>query len=237
MLLPILDAAYSATATRFSARSGLARSRLVALTAFLHLVQPMARLLGRIGYGLAPWRRRAPAGFASPWPTRLAVWCDSWHPPELRLTAIEENVRRSGLAARPGGNFDDWDIEVRTGMFGAARMVFVAEDHGAGNQYLRFRIWPRFSRLALVGALCLVTLAMLAAADEDPKVAAVLSLAGACVIAGLVAECSVAVAVLRGAASQAGAGASATAVDTELLGRAHDAAGSGSVPPSDTIGG
>src|SRR5205085_10029400 len=48
-------------------RSRVAHARLRALTALLHLLQPLARLRGRQQHGLTPWRRVA-GGFALPWP-------------------------------------------------------------------------------------------------------------------------------------------------------------------------
>ena len=38
--------------------SQLSRLKLYALTAMLHVLQPLARLSGRLDYGLSPWRRR-----------------------------------------------------------------------------------------------------------------------------------------------------------------------------------
>ena len=54
-----------------------------------------------------------------------------------------------------GGAFDRWDIEVRGGMFGAARCRMTVEEHGEGRQLIRMRMWPRAWRggLALVSGL------------------------------------------------------------------------------------
>ena len=64
------------------------------LTSFLHATQPLARLVGRIGYGLAPWRWRRPAGVALPRRRELAAWREDWRPPEDRLCLLL--VRRWG---------------------------------------------------------------------------------------------------------------------------------------------
>src|SRR5262249_10551811 len=51
-----LDAALGAQRARFDSRAGVLRMR--ALTGLLYLLQPLARLDGRLKYGLTPWRRR-----------------------------------------------------------------------------------------------------------------------------------------------------------------------------------
>ena len=44
------------------------RARLRAITAGLHLVQPIARLRGRLAHGLSPWRRRGTRSIGLPLP-------------------------------------------------------------------------------------------------------------------------------------------------------------------------
>ena len=44
-----------------------------------------------------------------------------------------------------GGDYDDWDLEVRGGLLGGARLRLGVEEHGAGKQMLRFRAWMRLS--------------------------------------------------------------------------------------------
>jgi len=70
ILAPAAHACVGALRATFTStpasRGGLWKMR--ALTAFLHMSQPLARLWGRIRFGLTPWRRAAVAGIASPWP-------------------------------------------------------------------------------------------------------------------------------------------------------------------------
>jgi hypothetical protein len=55
----------------------------------------------------------------------------------------------------PGDAFADWDLEVRSGMVGTARMRLLAEEHGEGHQLVRIRLWSRcaWPWLALIGLL------------------------------------------------------------------------------------
>ena len=65
------------------------RLALRMLIAWLHLIQPLARLLGRIRHGVGPWRW---AGLLSG-PLRLrhehAIWSEEWQSIEARLAEIE----------------------------------------------------------------------------------------------------------------------------------------------------
>ena len=78
--LPVAHAVSCASRLPFLHFPAAQRRRLKALTAFLHLMQPMARLIGRIKLGLTPWRR---CGFASgvalplPWPKTFTIWSQS----------------------------------------------------------------------------------------------------------------------------------------------------------------
>src|SRR3954466_5558790 len=53
------------------------RFALRLLTAALHLLQPAARLRGRLGGGLTPWRRRG-EGRGLPVSRSLTVWSERW---------------------------------------------------------------------------------------------------------------------------------------------------------------
>src|SRR5439155_8644132 len=47
------------------------------------------------------------------------------------------------------GDFDRWDLGIRAGLRGAARLMMACEDHRAIRQLVRFRTWPRLSLTAL----------------------------------------------------------------------------------------
>src|SRR5439155_921310 len=143
--MPLLQCSLRASQTTFPCAppSALSALGMRSLTALLHLLQPLARLYGRLSSGLAPWRRRGPFALALPWPRTFAIWCEQWRAPGERLQSIEAALRAEGLSVFRGGDFDRWDLEVQGSMFGKARLRTAVEEHGLGRQLVRFRIWPR----------------------------------------------------------------------------------------------
>jgi GT2 family glycosyltransferase len=135
------------------------RVRLRVITAGLHLVQPIARLRGRLAHGLSPWRRRGLRGIGWPLPRTMSIWRDGWTAPDEWVWEIQQSLASHGAIVHSGGDFDRWDLEMRGGLTGSARMLHTVEDHEYG-QIGRFRIWPRMSvwvtavalALALIGA-------------------------------------------------------------------------------------
>ena len=146
------------------------RSRLLLrmTTAWLHLVQPFARLAGRLGRGLTFWRCRTRHPCTGPLARQSALWTTESHSPEDRIAGIVEQLRRERVVVRSGDEFSRWDLEVQGGMFGGARLLLAVEDHGAGAQYVRTSIRPclRCGAGILVGVLSVLTL--LAAVDGAP---------------------------------------------------------------------
>ena len=59
------------------------------LIAWLHLIQPLARLLGRVRYGVAPWRWSGLLSRPVPLRCKRAIWSEEWQPIEKRLAEIE----------------------------------------------------------------------------------------------------------------------------------------------------
>jgi hypothetical protein len=154
VLLVVLYA-WSGAARATFARSYTPRERLALRVriGFLYLSQPLARLRGRLLLGLTPWRLRT-AGLALPLTRTSALWTESWQDLDQRLRDVEATLRAAGAPTRRGGDYEPWDLEVRGGLLGAARLVAAAEDHGGGAQLVRFRWWPRCS----YGAIVVVTL-------------------------------------------------------------------------------
>jgi O-antigen biosynthesis protein len=157
-------------------RPGIARLRRQCLTAFLHLLQPLARLSGRVHSGLTIWRRRGVPGFAMPRPRSSAIWTQNWRAPEERLTRIQRSLHAEHAPVRHGGDYDRWDLEIIGGMFGSVRMLMAVEDHGAGTQLVRTRSWPRCRNAATVLAGLLTILFLLAALDGSWLVTTVLGI-------------------------------------------------------------
>jgi glycosyltransferase involved in cell wall biosynthesis len=158
-------------------RSRYELAKLRTVTALLHLLQPLARLTGRLCSGLTFWRYN-PSGFTIPWPQRLAVWTEHWRDPNERLQGFEADLRKAGAYVRPGGDYDRWDLEVRAGFPGAARLLMAVEDHGAGNQFVRLRAWPRCSLFEILPLLFFITLAVLAGFDGAWVASTLLGLSG-----------------------------------------------------------
>jgi hypothetical protein len=116
------------------------------VAAALFLIQPVARLIGRLRGGLTPWRRRGELGFAVPRPRRQDVWSERWRSQTDRLLELESDLRNRCMIVTRGGDTDRWDIQVRVGPLGSARLRIAVEEHGQGRQLVRYRVWPRWSR-------------------------------------------------------------------------------------------
>ena len=151
-----------------------ARLQLKCLTAFLHLLQPGARLYGRLRYGLTPWRQGAP-WLSLPRRRTSAVWSERWQDAVARLQCLDTAMRQGGGVVVHGGEYDRWDLEVQGGLLGASRMLMAVEDHGAGTQFVRFRSWPRFSRVAVVLTIFFALLSAEAVEDRAWSAAAILA--------------------------------------------------------------
>ena len=149
------------------------------LTAWLHVIQPLARLRGRLLHGLTPWRLRAARRFA--WPARRTafVWSERWTTPAARLLALERHLRRIRAPVVRGGPFDRWDLEVKGGLAGRVRVHACTEEHGTGRQLVRLRFVPSPTVPTAAMAVMFAALATWAAVDGPPLAAAVLAAIGA----------------------------------------------------------
>ena len=163
---------------------------LRALTAALYLLQPLARLVGRLRAGLTPWRRRGTRRFSAPLPRRRALWSERWSTVEQRLTSIETSVREAGAPVMRGGEYDRWDLELRGGPLGSARLLVAVEEHGGGRQLARFRLWPRLSRAGALSSLFVGALFGAAAASGAWAAAAILGGAAILLAARELQECA-----------------------------------------------
>ena len=127
------------------------------LVAMLHLLQPAARLWGRVRHGLGPWRRGGLSDWAFPRVRRVALWSETGRPHAVWLEDLEAALRSSSVLVRRGGEFDRFDLAVVGGPFGTARTLMAVEEHGQGHQLVRFRVWPKLRRglfvTGLAGAL------------------------------------------------------------------------------------
>ena len=120
--------------------------RYHALIAVLHVVQPIARLRGRLQHGLTPWRRRGAdfhVNHVLPF-QRFVHWSESWRASEDYLSEIEQQVILHKSRVKRGSDYDRWDLEIRNGFFGGVRCLMSVEEHGAGKQYVRFKSYHRY---------------------------------------------------------------------------------------------
>lgn len=159
-------------------RSPATRLFLLCVTALLHLIQPLARLRGRFSADRAPWRVDGPSGFPLPRSRSVALWSERWRPPEAWLGAAEAALWKMGSSPIRGGDFDPWDLELRAGRLGAARLWMAVEEHGGGKQLARFRARPKYSLEAAVAISLLLALATGAALSHAWGDAIVLSAIG-----------------------------------------------------------
>ncbi len=171
------------------------RMRLV--IAGLHAIQPLARLRGRLPMGLTPWRRRRGGVWALPRRTTLTAWSETWREPVAWLAELERALRGQGAVVLPGGAFDRWDMEVRFGTLGSARLRAAVEEHGSGRQLLRLRAWPRCPAMAIamVAAACAIGAA--AGWDGEWRVAVILFSLAAGALAAILHDVATALGAVR----------------------------------------
>jgi O-antigen biosynthesis protein len=191
----LIQVALSALRASFtgSKRSRLSRLKLFSLTAFLHLIHPLARLYGRLRHGLSPWRGGA-IGHSLPRPRTIAIWSESWQAPDERLRSIEASLREYSIAIHRGGDYDRWDLEVRRGMLGVLRLLMANEEYPAGKQLLRFRIWPLCPPGVPFLTLLFVGLSLWAAQDRAWVICAILGAVAVLLVLRTLQECAVATA-------------------------------------------
>ncbi len=203
LALPMAQAAKSARAASFTSHPrGVRRIELRALTALFHLMQPAARLKGRMKHGLTLWRRRGSRRLAWPVPSQQSHWSEDWRPGDSWLRTLDRRLRSMGAVPFHGGSFDAWDLEVHGGLVGGARLLSTVEEHGSGKQMLRFRVWPRFSPVALLVTAGLAGLAAAAAADQAVVAALLLGGAGSVLLAEQILSAGMACGALRRAVAE-----------------------------------
>ncbi|HVH15551.1 MAG TPA: glycosyltransferase [Candidatus Angelobacter sp.] len=163
LALPIPQAALNTSGARLSnsgSRWQTLRSRTTVL--ILHLLQPVARLVGRLEGGLTPWRRHGGRGTLRILPLKMKIWCDQWEAPEMVLGEMLERLRKAGAIVRTGGIYDSWDLEVQGGLFGGSRLLLATEDHPPRKQLQRYRVFPVFSITSLLISIPFAAISVLA---------------------------------------------------------------------------
>lgn len=145
VMLIVLQAALSANDAVFKDKpdTRLKKLKYWGLTALLHLVQPVARLKGRIRHGLTPWRN----GLIHLkyigklfYPNKILVhWSEQWRSQEDWLKAIQSGLEALTNRVMKGGDYDRWDLQNRIGPFASVRSFLTIEEHGKGKQYLKLK--------------------------------------------------------------------------------------------------
>jgi hypothetical protein len=161
------------------------------------LVQPFARLFGRIRHGIGPWSL---SGIFSG-PLRLTlhyeIWSEEWSAQEARIAALEQTLLSSRRTVVRGGDFDRWDLEIHGGLLGSARAIAMVEEHGAGKQFFKLKARPHVSGPVTGLFLFFVVLAAFASYDRAWAAAVPLALVAVGVGAFARADCGKAIMALR----------------------------------------
>jgi len=158
------------------------------LTALLYLMQPVARLWGRLYFGVTPWRLES--HLVWPWKRDVVeVWSESWRSREYWLDLVRHRLAASGARVVAGGDFDEWDLAVRGGILGSARLRMAVEEHGGGRQMVKFGVSPEFSKAGVVVTALLLILAERAVHDSHFWIGALTGWAGLALGMRILGEC------------------------------------------------
>jgi O-antigen biosynthesis protein len=199
LLASVIQAVRGAAQASFTSSMHLrsTRMKLYSLTGLLYLLQPLARLWGRVEHGLTPWRRWRTAELALPRPHTLTVWSERWQAPEQRVEALEAELRAVGAVVRRGGDYDDWDLETRSGTLGTVRLLTAVEEHGAGKQLFRVRVRLRLCRGWGLAAGLLAMLSLAAGLSQAWSAAALLGVPAAWILLRCLRDCAAATAAVH----------------------------------------
>jgi GT2 family glycosyltransferase len=162
------------------------------ITALLFLLQPLARLTGRLRHGLTLWRRRASTGYTWPRTWTADIWAREGQLVPERLESMEQALRNQGWKPVRGSDFDQWDLAVRGGILGTARLALALEHHGSGSQLLRILCRPECSSLGLALSVLFLGLSCAAALDRAWIVSTLLGGSGLIVLIRIFQECAAA---------------------------------------------
>ncbi|MBC6491730.1 glycosyltransferase [Flavihumibacter stibioxidans] len=173
-VLPVLFQAGRSAAKAYKDRRFASVSEYLkawALTTILHMIQPVARLYGRIQHGLTPWRKRCSG---KPWLHMILrksdiqqLWHEKWRSSEDWLTLVEQDLLDKKVRIRRSGQFDEWDLQASCGLFAGGRGMLVIEEHGQGKQMLKFKTWAHLNTFGLVIVSVLLILSVLAYFDRQ----------------------------------------------------------------------
>lgn len=176
--------------------------------ALLHLIQPLARLVGHLRGGLSPWRSLGPVHLRRLRARTWSIWTDQRRGANDRYQRLESVYTVQGIRVRRADAYRDehagpWDLEVHAGLFGAARLLMLIEEQGMGRQRIRIRAWPRYSMRGLAVTLVFAVLAALAVADQAWVAAGILVGIAVLLTLRIVYECAAAMTFIADGIEQA----------------------------------
>ena len=154
--------------------------KYILLITALHIIQPMARLYGRLKHGLTPWRKMTADVKLK---LNLAIqtadfnfWSEKWRSQEEWLSEIENNLVALKARTKRGGDFDRWDLQTRNGISSVSKAIFVIEEHGANKQFVKMKTWTRPTGTFILSFGFFTVLAVFAALDKAVMVSFILCL-------------------------------------------------------------
>ncbi len=177
--------------------------KMRSLTAFLHLTQPIARLWGRLQSNLFP-RQQKKMQITPCLMGTSNFWSEEWKSSQKRLEIIEKALSAENMIVSRGGEYDRWDLEIRSGFLGSIRTCMGVEDHGSGRQLIRFRTLPRIDSLSLALIFMFSTLTILATLDQAWLAASILGGAALILIVRMIWNCAITMSALRRAIQHSG---------------------------------
>ncbi|WP_418317903.1 glycosyltransferase [Piscinibacter sakaiensis] len=190
---PLVQAAIAATQARFPipARSTGERMRRWGLTFLMHLMQPMARLIGRLEHGLTPWRRRGRLAKARLRASHATVvWSETWRPAEQWIEVLEAALRQQGGVVRRGDSCDEWDLLLLGGGFCGLELRLAVEEHGGGRQLVRIATRFHFNPIAAAAGVVLLAAGTAAALQGGWVAAGALAAAGFAIAIAIQRDCA-----------------------------------------------
>jgi hypothetical protein len=170
VFIVLIQAFVSATKNVSHSARELKTPKYKALITYLHIIQPLARLYGRLNHGLTPWKKGRKAllkKFKVPFDAlELKHWSEEWKEADYWLSHIENKLKSFKERVSKGGEFDRYDLQVRNTLLSKSRSILAIEEHGAGKQFLRFKIWHVPSAIFLIALAALILTSLLAALDH-----------------------------------------------------------------------
>ncbi|MBV8776150.1 MAG: hypothetical protein JO258_03040, partial [Alphaproteobacteria bacterium] len=105
----------------------------------------------------------------------LSFWNEAGIEKEAVLAPVMRCAAAQRITATVASGWKDWDLDIRGGPTGRARVVVAAENHGADKRLLRVRVAPRPWPPAAMAVAALPLLALISAGAGGSAVAGILA--------------------------------------------------------------